>query len=121
MSASSHAQNSSNIRTREIDITKDSIHLDSLLILPATIRLQVANEFLDSTYYHLNLAKGIFIPKAKLKAKATKARISYRVFNYKVAQLQYKHHTNEINKPDVLRGKRYSLAQNTRSQGNDFI
>ena len=67
-----------------------------------------------------NLAKGIFIPKAKLKAKGTKARISYRVFNYKVAQLQYKHHTNEINKPDVLRGKRYSLAQNIRSRGNDF-
>jgi len=116
----SHAQNSSNIRTREIDITKDSIQLDSLLILPATIKLKVANEFLDSTYYHLNLAKGIFIPKAKLKAKGKQARISYRVFNYKVAQLQYKHHTNEINVPDVLRSKRYTLAHNNRSRGNEF-
>ncbi|MGZ2370972.1 hypothetical protein ACXR6G_14425 [Ancylomarina sp. YFZ004] len=120
MSVPSHAQESSNIRTRKIDITKDSIQLDSLLILPATIKLWVANELLDNTYYQLNLAKGIFIPKAKLKAKGAQATISYRVFNYKVSQVLYKHHTNEINQPDVLRGKRYSLAQNNQTQGNDF-
>jgi len=118
--AASHAQSSSNLRTREIDITRDSIQLDSLLILPATIKLKVANTLLDSTYYHLNLAQGLFIPKAKLKALGTKARISYRVFNYKVSQVLYKHHANEINQPDVLRGNRYTLAQNNRTQGSNF-
>jgi len=120
MSVPSHAQESSNLRIREIDITKDSIQLDSLLILPATIKLWVANKLLDSTYYQLNLAKGIFIPKAKLKTKGSQAKISYRVFNYKVSQVLYKHHVNEINQPDVLRNKRYTLALNNRSQGNDF-
>ncbi|MFT5750397.1 MAG: hypothetical protein ACI93S_001678, partial [Ancylomarina sp.] len=47
MSTASYAQSSSNIRTKEIDIKKDSIQLDSLFILPATIKLWVNNELLD--------------------------------------------------------------------------
>jgi len=116
----SYAQDSSNIRTRKIDITKDSIQLDSLLILPATIKLWVANEILDSSYYQLNLAKGIFIPRAKLKAKGSRAKISYRVFNYKIGQVLYKHHPNEINQPDVLSNKRYSLSQNHQNRKDPF-
>ncbi|WP_372644190.1 hypothetical protein [Ancylomarina sp.] len=116
----SYAQKSSNIRIRQIDISKDSILLDSLLILPATIKLWVTNELLDSTYYRLNLAKGIFIPKEKLKSKGSQAKITYRVFNYKIGQVLYKHHPNEINQPDIIRNKRYSLAQNYRNQKDEF-
>ncbi|RXQ92988.1 hypothetical protein EO244_10975 [Ancylomarina salipaludis] len=115
-----YAQDSSNIRNKEIDLTKDSIQLDSLLILPATIRLRVNEELLDSSYYKLNLAKGIFIPTTKLKAKGNQAQITYRVFNYKVNQVLYKHHLNEINKPDVLQTRRYTLSQNHLNTTDEF-
>lgn len=120
MSTFSYAQSSSNIRTKEINIKKESIQLDSLLILPATIKLWVNDELLDDSFYKLNLAKGIFIPEAKLKAKGSHAKITYRVFNYKLNQEFYKHQLNEINQPDVLRSKRYSIKQNNRTLGNNF-
>jgi len=116
----SYAQNSSNIRTKEIDITQDSIQLDSLLILPETVKLWVEQELLDSTFYQLKLSKGIFIPNQKLKQKGQQAKITYRVFNYKVSQILYKHHISEINQPDVLERKRYSLASNSQSADNSF-
>lgn len=115
-----YAQSSSNIRTKEIDITQDSIQLDSLLILPETVKLWVKQELLDSTFYQLKLSQGIFIPSRKLKAKGQQAKITYRVFNYKVAQVLYKHHISEINQPDVLERKRYSIAQNGRSIDRGF-
>ena len=120
LSTASYAQSSSNIRIKKINITKDSIQLDSLLILPATIKLWVAGELLDNSYYRLNLAKGILIPEAKLKSKGDRAKISYRVYNYKLNTKFYKHQLSEINQPDVLRSKRYSIQQNNRTLGNNF-
>ena len=120
LSAASYAQTSSNLRIKEIDIKKDSIHLDSLLILPGTVKLWVGDELLDNSFYELNLAKGIFIPKAKLKTKGTHARITYRIYNYRLNQKFYKHQLSEINQPDVLRSKRYSIKQDQRSLGNNF-
>lgn len=116
----SHAQNSSNIRTKEINIKKDSIQLDSLLILPATLKLWVDGELIDSSFYKLNIAKGIFIPETKLKTKGARAKITYRVYNYKLNQEFYKHQLSEINQPDVLRSKRYSVKQNNHTLGNNF-
>ncbi|MRT92401.1 hypothetical protein [Ancylomarina sp. 16SWW S1-10-2] len=120
LSTASYAQSSSNIRTKKIDITKDSIQLDSLLILPATIKLWVGEELLNSTFYKLNLAKGIFIPEAKLKTKGSLAKITYRVYNYKTNQTFFKHKLSEINQPDVLRNKRYSIKQTNRTLENNF-
>ena len=114
------AQNSSNIRSREIDITKDSIQLDSLLILPATLKLWLGNELLDSTYYQLNLTHGILIPKSKLKKKGSRARVIYRIFNYQPNRKRFKHQISEINQPDVYRNKRYSLAQTSTYKDNNF-
>lgn len=116
----SFAQKSSNIRTRDIDITKDTIQLDSLLILPSTFKLWVKSEQLDSSYYQLNLVKGLFIPNKKLKAKGSTAKVAYRIFDYKVNQVHYKHHPREINQIDVFQNKRYSLAKQSRSNKDQF-
>jgi len=116
----SYAQSPSNIRTKEIDVTQDSIKLDSLLILPGTVKLWVKQELLDNSYYQLKLSQGIFIPNQKLKQKGQKAKITYRVFNYKVSQVLFKHHNSEINQPDLLERKRYSLSKNSQSVDNRF-
>ena len=71
-------QNLSNLRTRTIEITSDTITLDTLSVVPSGFNLKLNGNQLDSNQYQLEWYSGKLIVDRNLVGSSVEA--SYRVF-----------------------------------------
>ena len=81
------AQNISNTRTKSLSVVSDTVILDSLSLVPGSIKLSTVNGMLlDTSFYKINYADGFIIfDRKKLIEKNMSANIifsSYKTFPY---------------------------------------
>lgn len=107
MFASAHGQN--NLRKKNLQVDRDTIQLDSLLILPSTVKVYQNNIELDSSYFQIVESKGLFIPSEKLIRLTDSIHISYRVFHYDITKPVFQRHSSQINRVGNISPKRYSI------------
>ncbi|MBP6334088.1 MAG: hypothetical protein KA444_01355 [Bacteroidia bacterium] len=75
------AQSMSNLRSRYIQVSSDSIQLDSLSLVPGSFYILNENgELLDSSHYELNEIEGIF--RWKKKPQVDSLKVTFRVFSF---------------------------------------
>jgi len=91
------AQNQSNLRSKIIHLNRDTIQLDSMMILPETVRVYQQNKPVNKDWYKIVVGKGNFIPSPKLKEKSESVKIEYRIFPYNVIQPIYHRDLSQMN------------------------
>lgn len=110
-------QNLSNIRTKEILIQTDTIVLDTLSIVPQSLKIQskISNPLKDSLLI-IDYAQARLIVKDKAKLYNQQIIISYRVFPFNFSK-KYSLRPNpfilpeEVKQNNKIRVKTYSLSQ----------
>ncbi len=90
-------QTQSNLRSKIIHLNRDTIQLDSLLILPETVTVSLQNKSVDKSWYEIVLSKGLFIPSNKLKTITDSISIKYRIFDYNISRPSYQRDLSQIN------------------------
>jgi hypothetical protein len=68
------------VRTKQIVITKDTVQLDSLSIVPGTVSILSKGEKIDSSLYTLHAPEGFIIFNKKMLGDTVK--VSYKAFPY---------------------------------------
>lgn len=89
-------QTQSNLRSKIIHLNRDTIQLDSLLILPETVKVSHGKQLLDKSWYELILSKGLFVPSDKLKTYNDSISIEYRIFDYNISKASYQRDLSQI-------------------------
>lgn len=81
------SQQTNNVRTKTIALA-DSIKLDSLSLIPNTLKISVGENTLDTSFYKVDYAKAIiYFDKNKRKELATsEIKTFYRVFNFDLSK-----------------------------------
>jgi len=94
------AQNLSNLRTQTLELTGDTVLLDSLSLVPGSLRLQHPDgKFIDTALYHVDPVNAMLIPGPELRSSKETYKISYRVFPFSFSQ-EYRHKDFSILEPD---------------------
>ncbi|RUT77989.1 hypothetical protein [Ancylomarina longa] len=86
-----------NLRSKYISVRKDSIALDSLLILPASVKVFHQQREVDKSWYRIDPGKGILIPSEELKRLGDSARIVYRIYPFNVLKPIYQRDLSQLN------------------------
>ncbi|OFY86313.1 MAG: hypothetical protein A3F72_10930 [Bacteroidetes bacterium RIFCSPLOWO2_12_FULL_35_15] len=118
------AQNTVNNRTKSFSVISDTVKLDSLSIVPGSIKLSTINgTLLDTSYYKINYAEGLVIlNRKKLLEENIKADIifsSYKTFPYLFSQETKHKDVNRI-KADLF-GKTNPFSYNIESKNDDIF
>jgi len=101
-----HAQIRDNFRYKSLELESDTIKLDSLSIIPGTIKLTSNGSQLDSSQYTINCVKSLLILK-DLSTVST-IQISYKVFPF------------DYSKPVFHKGKSL-LEKDPDSTGYNYV
>lgn len=83
---SAKSQNLSNLRTKNLYPIEDSIHIDSLSIVPNSELIFLNKKILSKNYYELNAAKSILKFKNLSSDSVSSVKISYRVFPFNFSE-----------------------------------
>ena len=95
------AQGPSNARFKVFAVKADTIHLDSLSIIPGSILIRVwkKTDTISSSCYNVDVAKSILIWKKKPAVDSV--RIAYRVFPYNFSAAYFHKDFTHVNKRDT--------------------
>jgi len=112
-----NAQKKSNLRNKTITIQKDTITLDSMLILPSTVQVFHKNLLLSSQLYQINENKGLLIVSPELKKQYQNIRIKYRIFPYPINRPIYSRPYTRIHTETDIYSKRYQIKKRNNQRG----
>ncbi|WP_461641129.1 hypothetical protein [Labilibaculum euxinus] len=102
-------QTQSNLRSRIVHLTQDTIQLDSMLILPGTVKVHQQNELVNKDWYQIIVGKGTFIPSQELKQKSESVKIEYRVFDYNITKPRYNRDLSQLKLSGNNRPKPFAI------------
>jgi len=91
------AQRQSNLRSKYLFAQQDSITLDSLLILPASVKVFYQHKEVDKSLYRIDPANGLWLPSRELKSRKDSFRIVYRIYPYNVLKPVYQRDLSQLN------------------------
>lgn len=118
-------QELNNIRNRTINITADSVLLDSLSIIPSSfIAFDSLKNKINPNLYTVIYGKSLFYPSKKLKETHTSLTIEYRVFPMLFDKTYYKRNYEQHLSPDSLMGRntpRHSFKNPQNTDWDDQI
>lgn len=116
----SWAQNLSNLRIHNLQLQSDTIHLDSLSIVPGSLKLQyVDGKFVDSAFFSVDPVRSILLPGPELQEHSEYFIVSYRVFPFSFTE-SYRHKDFSILQPDDQGYVNPFVYRQTR-QGTDIF
>jgi hypothetical protein len=99
------AQPRSNLHSKPLELSRDTVQLDTLSLIPGSIILRFSNgQLIDTSFYHIDHAKGLLIPDRKKIAAAghgDSISVSYRTFPFLFSQ-ELKHKDLDRIKPDLF-------------------
>lgn len=110
-------QSENNLRYKKILINKDTIQIDSLLILPSTVKVFYGTQEVNKGWYKINSTNGEFIASPKLKALNDTITLKYRIFAYNVNKPIYTRDISQINLSGDARRRTFTLRKNDYSRG----
>ena len=114
-------QELNNIRNRTINITADSVLLDSLSIIPSSfIAFDSLKNKVNANLYTINYGKSVFYPSEELKETHTSLAVEYRVFPILFDKTYYKRNYEQHLSPDSLMGRNTSRHSFKNSQDTDW-
>lgn len=106
-----------NLRLKRVLINQDTIQLDSLIILPSTVKLFHNAKEIQKDWYQINPAKGELISSPKLKEISDSILIKYRIYNYNVRKPICTRDLSEINLAKDARARAFSTVRNYSNRG----
>ncbi|PKQ62784.1 hypothetical protein BZG02_11330 [Labilibaculum filiforme] len=109
-------QTQSNLRSKILYLNRDTIPLDSLLILPGTVKVYQQNELVNKDWYQINVGKGSFIPSQELKEKGESIKIEYRVFDYNIKQPKYNRDLSQLKLSGSNRPNTFAISPSHKSR-----
>lgn len=112
------AQTQSNLRTKLIHLNRDTIQLDSLLILPETVKVYQQNKIADKDWYQIVVGKGYFIPSQQLKEQGDSVKIEYRIFPYNVIRPRYHRDISQLNFSGDSSPRTFAIHPRNRRSGS---
>lgn len=110
-------QSENNLRQQKILINRDTVLLDSLLILPSTVKVFYAGKEVNKEWYKIDSKNGKFIANRKLKTLNDTIIVNYRVFSYNINKAIYTRDISQINLSGDIRRRTFSVQQNDYSRG----
>lgn len=106
-----------NLRTKRILINRDTVQLDSLLILPSTVKLFHKHREINKSWYKINSGKGVLIANPKLKELSDSIFIKYRIYDYSIGKPIYTRDISDINLIDDARPRGNKSFYQANSRG----
>lgn len=105
------------MRLKRILIQQDTVQLDSLLILPSTVKLFHKSKELNKDWYQINSGTGELIANPKLREISDSILIKYRIYNYNISKPLYTRDISEINLTGDARPRVFSAAKRYDDRG----
>ncbi|NOU60832.1 hypothetical protein [Marinifilum caeruleilacunae] len=106
-----------NLRIKQILIQKDTTQLDSLLILPATVKLFHQNQEIDKSWYRIDPGKGELIADPKLIEVGDSLLITYRIYDYNISKPLYTRDISDMNLAGDARPRIRSTEYRSNNRG----
>ena len=98
-------------------LNRDTILLDSMLILPETVKVFHNNQEIDKNWYVIEEGRGQFIPLQHLKYLGGSVRITYRIFPYNVLKRVYHRDLSQLNHFGITKPRTYGLGRKQKAVG----
>lgn len=119
-----HSQYAGGSRIKLVSITSDTTQLDTLSLIPGTIKIKIADgSLLDTSYYKINYANGFLILDRKKVLKDSiplqGIHSTYKTFPY-LFTAEVKHKDANRIKPD-LQGNSTPFSYNIESKNDDIF
>ncbi|MDQ2179680.1 hypothetical protein [Marinifilum sp. D714] len=106
-----------NLRSKRILANRDTIQLDSLIILPSTVKLFHNTKEIQKDWYQINSAKGELISSPKLKEINDSILVTYRIYNYNIRKPIYTRDISQINLAGDARPRAFSTVRDYSNRG----
>ncbi|MBL7935763.1 MAG: hypothetical protein JNM51_08165 [Bacteroidia bacterium] len=90
-----HAQSQTNLKQKYYFVKSDTLFLDSLSLMPGTIKLTAKNNSLDSSTYQINYGLKAIIFKTR---PTDPVAVSYKTFPYNFEKSYYHQNTSQLTK-----------------------
>lgn len=90
-----HAQSQTNLKQKYYFVKSDTLFLDSLSLMPGTVKLTVKNNSIDSSTYQINYGLKAIIFKVRPKDPVA---VSYKTFPYNFEKSYYHQNTSQLTK-----------------------
>lgn len=81
-----YSQTKTNMKTKFIKTSRDTIVLDSMIIFPSSFIMKHGGLPVDNNLYKLDINKGILILSKNLRLQYSSVEIKYRILNLKIAE-----------------------------------
>ncbi|WP_372751597.1 hypothetical protein [Labilibaculum sp.] len=102
-------QSQSNLRRKLVPINRDTIQLDTLLILPASVKVHQRNKLINKDLYQIIISKGVFVPSQQLKDQGESLQIEYRVYDFNIKQSLYKRDLSQLRLSNQQKARKYAI------------
>jgi hypothetical protein len=99
-------------------LNRDTVQLDSLLILPASVRVHQQNKLINKDLYQILISKGVFIPSQQLKEQGESVQIEYRVYDFKIEQSLYKRELSQLRLSNQQKARKYAIRTSFKNRDN---
>ena len=110
-------QSQNNLRERKILMNRDTTLLDSLLILPSTVKVLYKGEIINAEWYKIDLGSGKIIAKPQLSDLNDTIQINYRIYSYKVNEPYFTRDLSQMNLSGDARPRTFAVNNRTNQRG----
>ena len=105
------------MRERKILMNRDTTLLDSLLILPSTVKVLYKGEIINAEWYKIDLGSGKIIAKPQLSDLNDTIQINYRIYSYKVNEPYFTRDLSQMNLSGDARPRTFAVNNRTNQRG----